>query len=33
AAALPLQSWAIGQKAHWIRIRPTEVTGRRIHRH
>jgi nitroimidazol reductase NimA-like FMN-containing flavoprotein (pyridoxamine 5'-phosphate oxidase superfamily) len=33
AAALPLQSWALGQKAHWIRIRPTEVTGRRIHRH
>ena len=31
AAALPLQVWALGQKAHWIRIRPTEVTGRRIH--
>jgi len=32
AAALPLQFWALGEKAYWIRIRPTEVTGRRIHR-
>lgn len=29
---LPLESWALGEKAHWIRIRALEVTGRRIHR-
>lgn len=28
---LPLRPWALGQKSHWIRIRPREVTGRRIH--
>lgn len=32
AAGLPLQFWALGEKAHWIRIRPTEVTGHRIQR-
>lgn len=32
ARALPLVFWAVGDKSHWIRIRPTEVTGRRIHR-
>jgi uncharacterized protein len=30
AADLPLRFWAIGDKAHWIRIKPSEVTGRRI---
>jgi hypothetical protein len=30
-SALGLQPWAIGRKAHWIQIRPDEVTGRRIH--
>jgi uncharacterized protein len=29
--ALPLRSWAAGTKEHWIRIRPSEVTGRCIH--
>jgi len=28
---LPLRPWAHGAKAHWIRIRPEQVTGRRIH--
>lgn len=28
---LELVYWALGEKAHWIRIRPREVTGRRIH--
>ncbi len=32
AAALPLRFWAPGERAHWIRIVPREVTGRRIHR-
>lgn len=32
AAALPLQHWAHGEKSHWIRIIPAEVTGRRIYR-
>ena len=27
---LPLRPWAVGEKPHWIRIRPHEVTGRRI---
>lgn len=31
ARALPLRFWALGEKGHWIRIRPLEVTGRRIH--
>lgn len=30
-AHLPLRAWATGEKAHWVRINPTEVTGRRIH--
>jgi uncharacterized protein len=29
-AALPLRYWSLGEKAHWIRIVPDEVTGRRI---
>lgn len=32
AAGLPLRFWALGEKMHWIRITPNEVTGRRIHR-
>jgi nitroimidazol reductase NimA-like FMN-containing flavoprotein (pyridoxamine 5'-phosphate oxidase superfamily) len=28
---LPLALWTTGVKDHWVRIRPTEVTGRRIH--
>lgn len=28
---LPLAFWALGEKSHWIRIRPTEITGRQIH--
>jgi len=31
-AELPLEYWALGDKHHWIRITPTEVTGRRIWR-
>jgi uncharacterized protein len=27
---LALEFWAVGAKAHWIRIAPGEVTGRRI---
>jgi nitroimidazol reductase NimA-like FMN-containing flavoprotein (pyridoxamine 5'-phosphate oxidase superfamily) len=30
-ASKPLTLWTAGIKDHWIRIRPTEVTGRRIH--
>ena len=30
AAGLPLDYWAVGPKPHWVRIDPTEVTGRRI---
>ncbi len=33
AADLPLHYWALGDKAHWIRIIPEVVTGRRIWRH
>ena len=32
AERLPLRFWAGDGKSHWIRIVPTEVTGRRIHR-
>ena len=32
AAELPLELWSLGAKTHWIRIQPTEVTGRRIAR-
>jgi nitroimidazol reductase NimA-like FMN-containing flavoprotein (pyridoxamine 5'-phosphate oxidase superfamily) len=28
---MPLTLWTAGVKDHWVRIRPTEVTGRRIH--
>jgi nitroimidazol reductase NimA-like FMN-containing flavoprotein (pyridoxamine 5'-phosphate oxidase superfamily) len=28
---LPLEFWTIGPKSHWVRIAPSEVTGRRIH--
>jgi nitroimidazol reductase NimA-like FMN-containing flavoprotein (pyridoxamine 5'-phosphate oxidase superfamily) len=28
---LDLRYWSIGEKPHWIRILPTEVSGRRIH--
>ncbi len=31
AEAEPLEPWGFGPKSHWIRIVPTEVTGRRIH--
>ncbi|HEX6419478.1 MAG TPA: pyridoxamine 5'-phosphate oxidase family protein [Acidimicrobiales bacterium] len=31
-AAVPLRYWSIGSKAHWVRIQPREVTGRRIWR-
>jgi nitroimidazol reductase NimA-like FMN-containing flavoprotein (pyridoxamine 5'-phosphate oxidase superfamily) len=31
AGELPLEFWALGEKAHWIRIRPTEIAGRKIH--
>jgi nitroimidazol reductase NimA-like FMN-containing flavoprotein (pyridoxamine 5'-phosphate oxidase superfamily) len=27
---LPLSPWPHGEKSHWIRIEPVEVTGRRI---
>jgi nitroimidazol reductase NimA-like FMN-containing flavoprotein (pyridoxamine 5'-phosphate oxidase superfamily) len=27
----PLTLWTAGEKDHWVRIRPTEVSGRRIH--
>lgn len=30
AATLPLRYWTLGDKFHWIRIVPDEVTGRRI---
>ncbi len=29
-AELPLRPWAQGEKAHWVRIRPDTITGRRI---
>ena len=32
AAQLPLRFWSLGEKACWVRIVPTEVTGREIHR-
>jgi nitroimidazol reductase NimA-like FMN-containing flavoprotein (pyridoxamine 5'-phosphate oxidase superfamily) len=32
AAALGLRYWAFGEKSHWIRIRPHEVSGRRLYR-
>jgi nitroimidazol reductase NimA-like FMN-containing flavoprotein (pyridoxamine 5'-phosphate oxidase superfamily) len=27
---VPLRYWSLGDKAHWVRIVPAEVTGRRI---
>lgn len=30
ATELPLHYWTLGDKAHWIRIVPDEITGRRI---
>jgi nitroimidazol reductase NimA-like FMN-containing flavoprotein (pyridoxamine 5'-phosphate oxidase superfamily) len=30
-ATRPLTLWTAGAKDHWVRIRPAEVTGRRIH--
>lgn len=32
AAALPLHLWAFGDQTRWVRITPTEITGRRIWR-
>jgi hypothetical protein len=32
ALALHLQPWAAGEKANVVRLSPTKVTGRRIHR-
>ena len=29
-AELPLRYWSLGDKEHWVRVTPTEVTGRRI---
>jgi len=31
-SSLPLRSWAGGDKLYWIRIRPVQVTGRRLPR-
>ncbi|HET7720993.1 MAG TPA: pyridoxamine 5'-phosphate oxidase family protein [Acidimicrobiales bacterium] len=31
ASRLPLEFWSVGEKAHWVRIEPTQVTGRRVH--
>lgn len=28
--ALPVEPWAGGEKAHWVRIVPSRITGRRI---
>lgn len=30
-AELELEVWALGDKAHWVRVSPVEVTGRRLH--
>lgn len=30
--ALPPRLWAPGERSHWIRIIPSQITGRRIHR-
>ena len=29
-AKLPLRYWTLGDKAHWVRILPDQITGRRI---
>ena len=31
AESEPLEPWGFGPRSHWIRIVPTEVTGRRLH--
>ena len=33
ASVLPLRVWTVGHKAHWIRIRPDAITGRKIYRY
>jgi hypothetical protein len=33
AGGLQLDYWTVGAKEHWVRITPTEVTGRRIYQH
>ena len=30
ADELPLRFWVHGEKGHWIRVTPIEITGRRI---
>ena len=30
--ALPLRPWAAGQRSCWIRVRPVQITGRRVPR-
>jgi nitroimidazol reductase NimA-like FMN-containing flavoprotein (pyridoxamine 5'-phosphate oxidase superfamily) len=30
AEQLPITPWALGRKAHWMKVDPIEVTGRRI---
>ena len=32
AAAMPLRLWSFGDQTRWVRITPTEITGRRIWR-
>jgi nitroimidazol reductase NimA-like FMN-containing flavoprotein (pyridoxamine 5'-phosphate oxidase superfamily) len=27
---LPIEPWAAGEKAHWLRLIPTQITGRRV---
>jgi uncharacterized protein len=27
---LPIEPWAAGDKAHWLRVIPTQITGRRV---
>ena len=31
-ASLPLEPWTPGRRPHWLRIVPSKVTGRRVHR-
>jgi hypothetical protein len=30
ARAFPVDTWAPGSKAHWIRVEPQAITGRRV---
>lgn len=30
--ALPVEPWALGEKDHWVRLKPQRISGRRIHR-